>query len=66
MSSGMKTKRCAGKHGCGRVLPRSNFRLLSHGHAAAYCRSCERAWDRERWHRRDRRPDGSYGPTRAA
>jgi hypothetical protein len=34
------TKRCSGKHGCGRVLPVSEFSARKNGSIHTYCRSC--------------------------
>jgi hypothetical protein len=44
-----RPKRCAPhKLGCGKLLPRSEFRILAHGNSAAICRECERKYDRAR------------------
>lgn len=61
-------KLCGGAHGCGEERWIEEFRLLSSGSRAAYCRDCERRFDKWRKGRSGEeipaglRPDERSGP----
>ena len=41
------TKRCSGKHGCGRTLPVSEFSVRKNGNLSSHCRDCWAAYYRQ-------------------
>lgn len=53
-------KECKGP--CGKKRARSKFRILSSGYLQSMCRDCEREYERERWHRRNRHRPGKRQP----